>query len=106
MGGRAVKDLFGKCGNNCGRCALYKDNLSDDKRQWCADGMGRYINWHPTPEKLRQCAGCQTTEGFLYIKNCRVRRCAQYNGIEELCVLLRLPLPGCANGLRVGRLQE
>lgn len=78
-----MKDLFGKCGNNCGHCALYRDNLTDESKQWCAQGMGRYINWHPSPEKLRQCAGCRATEGFRYIKNCRVRRCAQYNGIEN-----------------------
>jgi hypothetical protein len=78
-----VRDLLGKCGNDCGRCALYKDNLTDESRPWCAQGMGRYINWHPRPEKLRQCAGCQATGGFLYIKNCRVRMCAQYNGIEN-----------------------
>jgi len=53
--------------------------------------MGRYINWHPAPEKLRQCAGCQATEGFLYIKNCRVRGCAQYNGLENCAYCSTFP---------------
>lgn len=78
-----MMDLYAKCGNNCGRCALYVENLTDEKRQWCAEGMGRYINWHPQPERLRQCAGCQAAQGFLYLKNCPVRRCAQHNGVEN-----------------------
>jgi hypothetical protein len=87
-----MEDLFAKCGNNCGRCALYKDNLiTDEDRRRCADGMAAYINWHPRPEKLRQCAGCQVTDGFLYIKNCRVRRCAQYNEIENCAYCAAFP---------------
>jgi hypothetical protein len=78
-----MRDLLAKCGNNCGRCALYKDNLTDEKRQGCADGMAWYIGWKPDPLRLRQCAGCQATDGFLYLKNCAVRQCAQYNGIEN-----------------------
>lgn len=77
-----MTDLFGKCGNNCGRCALYAKNLTDEKRQWCADGMARYIGWNPDPARLRRCAGCQSTDGYMYLKNCAVRQCAQYNGIE------------------------
>lgn len=78
-----MMDLYGKCGNNCGRCALYKDNLTAVKRQWCAEGMGKYINWHPNPDRLRLCAGCQATDGFTYIQNCAVQKCAQYNGVEN-----------------------
>jgi hypothetical protein len=76
-------DLYGKCGNNCGRCALYADNLTAAKRQWCAEGMGKYINWHPNPDRLRLCTGCQATDGFKYLQNCAVRKCAQYNGVEN-----------------------
>ncbi|MFQ6087725.1 MAG: DUF3795 domain-containing protein [Candidatus Methanofastidiosia archaeon] len=87
-----MKDLFGKCGNNCARCPLYRDNLiTDEDRQWCADGMAKYINWHPKPEKLRQCEGCQATDGFLYIKNCRVRKCAQYNDVENCAYCSAFP---------------
>jgi hypothetical protein len=76
-------DLFAKCGNNCGRCALYKGNLRDDTRSAAAAGMARYINWNPKPENLQPCAGCQATEGYLYIRNCAVRLCAQYNDLED-----------------------
>jgi hypothetical protein len=73
--------LLGKCGNNCGKCLLHISNLKtkEDKKH-VADGLSRYINWNPTPEKLKQCYGCQNTnpEAFHYIKGCRVRKCAQH----------------------------
>jgi hypothetical protein len=76
-------NLLGKCGNNCGKCPLHITNLqSKEDKQQVAAGLSRYINWNPTPEKLKQCHGCQNTnpEAFLYIKGCRVRKCAQqYN---------------------------
>ena len=76
-----MSNLFGKCGNNCGKCPLHITNLQtiEDKER-VALGLSRYINWNPTPEKLKQCHGCQNTssEAFLYIKGGRVRKCAQY----------------------------
>jgi hypothetical protein len=86
-----MRDLYAKCGNNCGRCALYQENLTDDKRQWCAEGMARYIGWNPKPENLRLCAGCQSTGGFHYIKNCAVRMCAMHNGIENCAYCAAFP---------------
>jgi hypothetical protein len=76
-----MEDYYAKCGVNCGRCVLYVENLTDDKREWIAQGM-RYVNWHPKPEILRACAGCQTEEGFHYLPKCQVRQCAQYNQLE------------------------
>ena len=72
---------LGKCGNNCGICPLHITNLqTKDDKEHVATGLSKYINWNPTPEKLKQCYGCQNTskEAFLYIKGCRVRKCAQY----------------------------
>jgi hypothetical protein len=88
-----MRDWYGKCGNNCGRCALYAGNLTDGKREWCANGMARYINWHPKPEKLRQCAGCQATKGFHYIQNCPVRLCAQHNDVKNCAHCAAFPCP-------------
>jgi hypothetical protein len=88
-----MRDLFAKCGNNCGRCALYAGNLTDEKREWCASGMARYINWRPKPENLRQCAGCQAIKGFHYIKNCPVRLCAQHNGVKNCAHCAAFPCP-------------
>jgi hypothetical protein len=84
-------DQIAKCGNNCGQCALYVENLTDETRRSCARGMARYINWRPKPENLRECAGCQATEGFLYIRNCAVRLCAQYNGVENCAYCAAFP---------------
>ena len=88
-----MRDWYAKCGNNCGRCALYAGNLTDEKREWCASGMARYINWRPKPENLRQCAGCQATKGFHYIKNCPVRLCAQHNDAENCAHCAVFPCP-------------
>jgi hypothetical protein len=77
-----MKDYYAKCGANCGRCPLFVENLTDDKRQWIVDGMARYFNWHLKPERLRACAGCQVTEGYHYLVNCPVRQCAFYNAVE------------------------
>lgn len=88
-----MRDWYGKCGNNCGRCALYAGNLTDEKREWCANGMARYINWRPKPENLRQCAGCQATKGFHYIKNCPVRLCAQHNDVKNCAHCAAFPCP-------------
>ncbi len=84
-------DLIAKCGNNCGQCTLYVENLTDETRRWCARGMARYINWSPNPKNLRQCSGCQSTEGFVYIRNCAVRQCALYNGVENCAYCAAFP---------------
>ena len=77
-----MKELYGKCGNNCGHCSLYVENLTDDRRQWCVEGLAKYLNWNPKPETLRPCAGCQSSGGYLYLRNCAVRACARHNGAE------------------------
>lgn len=82
-----------KCGNDCAQCTLHVDNLTDTTRRWCAQGMARYINWHPDAEGLRECAGCQSTEGFLYIRNCAVRLCARYNGVDNCAYCAAFPCP-------------
>jgi len=53
-----MHDLFGRCGNNCGRCALHARNLSAKRRESVAERVGIYLNWHPKPETLRGCTGC------------------------------------------------
>jgi hypothetical protein len=80
-----MKDLFSKCGCNCGRCPSYKENLlTDEDRRRCAEGWARYIGYHPTPEKLRACVGCQAPddENAVRYQSCYVRKCALRNGVE------------------------
>ncbi|MFX0108400.1 MAG: DUF3795 domain-containing protein [Candidatus Hodarchaeota archaeon] len=86
-----MKDLYSKCGCNCGRCALYTTNLrTAEDRQRAAAGM-KYLGWNPTPEKLRKCSGCQSTKGYHYNKNCRVRLCAMKSGFENCAYCSAFP---------------
>lgn len=80
-----MKDLFAKCGVNCGRCPSYKENLqTDEDRQRCSDGWHKYLGFRLSPGKLRLCDGCQAPddENPIRYQNCYVRRCAVRNGVE------------------------
>jgi hypothetical protein len=80
-----MKDLFAKCGCNCGRCPSYKGNLqTDEDRQRCSDGWYRYLGFRLSPGKLRPCDGCQATddENRVRYQNCYVRTCAVRNSVE------------------------
>lgn len=79
-----MKDLFSKCGCNCGRCPSYKENLqTDEDRQRCSDGWGTYLGFRPSPDKLRLCDGCQAPddENPVRYQNCYVRKCALKNSV-------------------------
>jgi hypothetical protein len=85
MGGHEMKDLFSKCGCNCGRCPSYKENLqTDEDRQRCSDGWFKYLGFRLSPGKLRLCDGCQTPDDENPVRylNCSVRKCAVRNGVE------------------------
>ena len=80
-----MKDLFSKCGCNCGRCPSYKENLqTDEDRQRCSDGWYKYLGFRLSPGKLRLCDGCQAPddENPVRYQNCYVRRCAVRNDVE------------------------
>ncbi len=80
-----MRDLFSKCGNNCGRCPSYRENLqTDEDRQRCSDGWEKYLGFRLSPGKLRLCDGCQApdAENPVRYQNCYVRRCAVTNGVE------------------------
>lgn len=80
-----MKDLFSKCGINCGRCPSYRENLqTDEDRQRCSDGWEKYLGFRLSPGKLRLCDGCQApdAENPVRYQNCCVRRCAVRNDIE------------------------
>ena len=80
-----MKDLFSKCGCNCGRCPSYKENLqTDEDRRRCSDGWYKYLGIRLSPGKLRLCDGCQAPddENPVRYQNCYVRKCAVRNGVE------------------------
>ncbi len=80
-----MRDLFAKCGCNCGRCPSYKGNLrTDGDRQRCSDGWHKYLGFRLNPGKLRLCDGCQAPddENPVRYQSCSVRKCAVRNGVE------------------------
>ena len=80
-----MKDLFGKCGFNCGRCAAYKENaLTDEDRQRGSDGWKKYYGFRIRLDRM-YCDGCQTPDEenpVLLAPSCTIRKCAIINGVE------------------------
>ncbi len=93
-----MKDLFSKCGNNCGRCPSYRENLrTDEDRQRCSEGWEKYLGFRLSPSKLRLCDGCQMPNEenpILYRNGCNVRRCAIFNGVETCAHCAAYPCEG------------
>ena len=85
-------ELVGKCGCICEICPLYKENLlTDEDKKNTSIGCGKYLNWNPTPEKLKQCWGCQSEEGFKYLPKCNMRMCAFHNKVENCAYCSAFP---------------
>jgi hypothetical protein len=85
-------ELVGKCGCICEICPLYKENLlTDEDKKNASIGCGKYLNWNPTPEKLKKCWGCQSDEGFKYLPKCNMRMCAFHNEVENCAYCSSFP---------------
>lgn len=81
-----MEDFIAKCGCNCATCPTYKENLTTiDDRARCSSGWEKYLNIKLKPEKLKSCDGCSIPEEDrkVYYLNCRVRKCAMFNGIKN-----------------------
>ena len=82
-----MKDLFSKCGANCGRCPAYRENVrSDADRQRCSDGWHKYLGARLSVQRC-YCDGCQTPDNenpvLVYGRyGCKIRRCAVFNGVQ------------------------
>jgi hypothetical protein len=75
-----------KCGCDCSRCPTYRENLKTPaQRAQCSAGWEKCIGLRISPEKLRPCDGCAVPdkERHVYYLNCKVRRCATVNGINN-----------------------
>ncbi len=84
--------FLGKCGNDCGSCPLHKNNLlTMEDRIKTAQGCYKYINWNPTPEKLKACWGCQSEKGFIYLPKCKNRMCAYHNNVKNCAYCSEFP---------------
>ena len=101
-----VKDIFAKCGCNCGKCPAYQENARSAKdRKYCSDGWARYLGARLKPE-ICYCEGCQTPEpwqsgNLLPARGCILRGCAIKMGIENCaycpfcpCEELKAVIPG------------
>jgi hypothetical protein len=82
-----MKDLFSKCGANCGRCPAYRENVrTDEDRQRCSDGWHKYLGVRLNVQRC-YCDGCQTPDDespvLVFGKyGCKIRRCTVFNGAE------------------------
>jgi hypothetical protein len=82
-----MKDLFSKCGANCGRCPAYRENVkTDEDKQRCSDGWHKYLGVRLNVQRC-YCDGCQTPDNenpvLVYGRyGCKIRRCAVFNGVE------------------------
>lgn len=80
-----MKDLFAKCGFNCGRCAAYKENArTDEDKQRGSDGWKKYFGFQMRTDRMC-CDGCQTPDDenpVLLSRGCPIRKCAMINGAE------------------------
>lgn len=75
-----MKDLFAKCGFNCGHCPAYAANAKTLKdRKKCSDGWRKYLDASLKPERC-VCLGCQAKDpwkagNMLPDRSCYVRPC-------------------------------
>ena len=100
-----MKDAIAKCGCNCSKCPTYKENLQTiHRRKHCSWGWKKYLNIRLSPEKLRLCDGCNLPDEKrkVYYLNCRVRKCAIRNGIENCAYCSAYP---CQDVLNIHEIQ-
>lgn len=97
---------IGKCGCDCVNCPTYKENIKTiDDRKKCSAGWGKYLNIKLSPEKLKACDGCSIPDGErkTYYLNCRIRKCAIINNIENCAYCAGFP---CDELLKAHSLQQ
>jgi len=89
-----MRDLYSKCGANCGHCPAFKENIvTDEDRQRCSDGWHRYLGARVRADRIR-CDGCQTPDyenPTLIVPSCSIRKCALINGVETCACCTAYP---------------
>jgi hypothetical protein len=89
-----MEELIAICGCNCSRCPSYNENLRTiEDRMRCSRGWEKYFQIKIKPEKLRSCDGCAIPDQDRkeYYLNCRVRKCANFNGVKNCAYCLAYP---------------
>ena len=80
-----MKDIYGKCGCNCGQCPAFEPNIkSDDDRKATARGWSRYFGINFRKHDWIICRGCQAPEPWkggyqLPDRGCYIRPCVIFN---------------------------
>jgi hypothetical protein len=75
-----------KCGCDCFNCPTFKENIRTiENRRKCSSGWENFLKIKLSPEKLRACDGCSIadSERKTYYLNCKIRKCAMVNEIEN-----------------------
>lgn len=86
--------FIAKCGCDCFNCPSYKKNLRTiEDRQQCSSAWKEFLNIKLSPEKLRVCDGCSIPdrERENYYVNCRIRKCAMLNEMENCAFCTGFP---------------
>lgn len=100
-----MRDIYAKCGCNCGHCLAYKDNSRlKENRERCSKGWEKYLGARLNSDRIR-CEGCQAKEpwksgNLLPDPSCNIRPCAVKTGVKNCaycsgfpCEELELRLP-------------
>ena len=101
-----VEQIISYCGNICSECPwskfMRKKVAKEDWEQY-AEKIKNYTGYKPVKYEWEGCVGCLTpTENFpshtFYnlLKNCRTRKCAQYNEVSNCAYCGRFP---CSNSV-------
>lgn len=91
-----MKDIFAKCGCNCGHCRAYKENAkTEDDRQRCSEGWEKYIGAKLKPD-ICYCEGCHAAEPWksgnvLPDRMCNIRPCAKKTGVKNCAYCYAYP---------------
>ena len=102
----AMSNSLAKCGCDCIKCPTYRGNLNTfEDRQKCSLGWEKYLNIKLSAEKLRPCDGCSLSdkERRVFYLNCKIRKCALINNIENCAFCKAFP---CDELLNVHTIQK
>jgi hypothetical protein len=101
-----MTESIAKCGNDCFNCPTYKENIrTSEKRRKCSEDWAKFLGIKLSPEKLRDCDGCSMpdSERQVYYLNCKIRKCATINNIENCAYCIGFP---CEELLKVHSIQK
>ena len=89
-----MKNNIAKCGCDCYNCSTYKENIrTNEDGNKCSAGWEKFLDIKLSPEKLRLCDGCSVpdSERKTYYLNCKIRKCAMINEIENCAFCAGFP---------------